>query len=1079
MEVLMMRLKLTNKTLAVFLLGAALVESAHAQYTSVIEGTVNDQSGASVPEVRIVLTNEATNVTYQGVGTTTGSFRIPALPSGIYRVEVQADGFKTWVQTGLQLEPNQVRTINPALELGEQKTTVEVTATTSAVETGKSQAANTIETRTVTEAPLFGRNVYTGLAALAPLLTGAGTHSGGTATFSIDNYGTEISPTINAAGQRRETNEYHLDGSLITLVSMGGVVVVNPAPDTVAEMKVSSADFSADRARFSGAFIQVFSKAGNNKFHGTLSEFHTNNALTSRTVFQDKLSVFRRNEFGGTIGGPIVKDRTFAFGSLFYLRGSRSDTQLATVETPQFRSFLESNFPNNIATRFLREAPPQTDPSSDILTVGQLKATLPGFFPAPMFPDDLPAVGTAVIQRIPPRNGHQWHFRIDHNFSDRDRIFFSVWRSVATDAFPDPRPVQRIFLTEKGIQGKVNWIHSFSPNLLNEASMSGLKTFGDYGIQRPDLPQAYATGISGPGTWGPGSWGNPDFSWHEVLSWVHGNHNTRVGLDVDRQKDFDEFTQLYNRATFSFGNLLDFAQDRPFSQSGPVVDSATAQAANVVMRQRIFYMAPFIQNDWKVTPRFTLNLGLRYDYFGHLASIVNDRTPIGKFTPGQGNNFAEEVANGFMELRGGDKGYQTTGVVDGFSPRIGFGWDIFGNGTTALRGGYGIYYNRLPNQAYRVEVNPPTWVTPSISIFDATPPQFSYAFGPVFQPPPNLTIEIDDKGGIVGTRVSSQGIDPFLDAPMTQSWMVSLQRTIGNDLFVEADYAGTYSDRLHTMTDVNRFPGDLVVNNGTLTRLNSSFGAVNYARSVGVSDSHYGSFMVSKRYSQGLSLRGIFTFGKATDFNSTFCTGPSGCGLVLDALDVARQKGRADFSVAKRLTLDSVFEIPVPWKQGLKSKVFGGWRFATIAIFQSGLPFSVSTGAPFPNGDFNADGFNYDYPNTPIFGNYVSASRSDFLNGLFKASDFPLPPPGQQGNLGRNTFDGPGLANVNVNFAKATKIPWFSSEGASIEFRGEIFNLFNRVNLGLPVSDLSSGLFGRSVSQDLPLAVQFGLHFSF
>ena len=128
---------------------------------------------------------------------------------------------------------------------------------------------------------------------------------------------------------------------------------------------------------------------------------------------------------------------------------------------------------------------------------------------------------------------------------------------------------------------------------------------------------------------GSGSWGNPDFSWHEVLSWVHGNHNTRVGLDVDRQKDFDEFTQLYNRATFSFGNLLDFAQDRPFSPSSqPVVDSATGQACKRRdATAHVFYMAPFIQNDWKVSPRFTLNLGLRYDYFGHLASIVNDRTP--------------------------------------------------------------------------------------------------------------------------------------------------------------------------------------------------------------------------------------------------------------------------------------------------------------------------------------------------------------------------------------------------------------------------------------------------------------------
>src|SRR5439155_7481444 len=143
---------------------------------------------------------------------------------------------------------------------------------------------------------------------------------------------------------------------------------------------------------------------------------------------------------------------------------------------------------------------------------------------------------------------------------------------------------------------------------------------------------------------------NPDFSWHEVLSWIHGNHNLRVGLDVDRQKDFDDFTQLHNRATFVFGNLLDFAQDLPFFQAGPTVDTTTGTAANVVMRQRISYFAPFVQDDWKITPRLTLNLGLRYDYFGHLASIVNDRIPIGKFTLGEDSSFAEQVAKGCMEL---------------------------------------------------------------------------------------------------------------------------------------------------------------------------------------------------------------------------------------------------------------------------------------------------------------------------------------------------------------------------------------------------------------------------------------------
>ncbi len=1099
--------KIANKTVFTFILlgfvgGTILVDPARAQYTSVLEGSVIDQSGAPIPGAKIGVINEATNVRYGGVSTETGAFRVAALPAGTYRLEVQAGGFRTRIQSGVLLEPNQVRTVNPALELGTLTTAVEVVAAANAIETAKSQAAATIETREVTEAPLFGRNVYTGLVALAPLITGNGEHTGGTATFSVDNYGTEISPNINAAGQRLETNEYHLDGSLITLVSMGGVVVIDPAPDTVEELKVTASDFSADRARFSGALIQVFSRSGTNRIHGTLSEFHTNNDLTSRRVFESSIPVFRRNEFGGTIGGPIRKDRTFFFGSISVLRGSRSDTLVSTVESQQFLQFLQNNFPNKIATTVLAQAPPQVYPTADILTVGQLKANpnIPSFFPAPNIPDDLPIQGTAVVERVPPRNGLQWHFRVDHNFGGgRDRVFYSMWRNTANDEFPDPRPIQRIFTKEHGIQGKVNWVHSFSPTLMNEASMSALKTYGLFGIRKPELPQAYVGGISGPGTWGPGAWGNPDFSWHEVLSWMHRSHNLRVGMDVDRQKDFDDFTELHNRATWVFGNLLDFAQDLPYFQSGPTIDTSTGQAAtDVVMRQRIFYMAPFIQDDWKITPRLTLNLGLRFDYFGHLASILNDRIPIGKFTPGQGNTFSERVANGFMALRGGDKGYQTVGSVAGFAPRIGFGWDIFGNGTTALRGGYGIYYNRLPNEAYRADEAPPRWVDPAISIFDLTPPVFSYALGPIFQAPPSFHPVINPRGGIVGLRVSAQGLEPFLDPPLTDSWMVSLQRTLGHDFLIEADYAGTHSSHLYTFySDVNRFAGDLVKNKGTLTRLNPFFGGISFGRANGTADSHYGSIMINKRYSRSFSLRGIFTFGKATDDNSSFCTNAfSGCGTVLDVENLTRQHGRSDFSIGKRLSLDSVAELPVPWKTGLASKLLGGWRMSTIVLLQSGLPFNVICSASFspvyqvPNDpstplvgnsgcDYNADGYNWDFPNQPAFGNSISASRSKFLSGLFKVSDFSVPALGQEGNLGRNTFAGPGLANVNVNFAKATKVPWFTREGATLEIRAEVFNLFNRVNLGLPVSDLSSGLFGHSTSQDLPRATQFGIHLSF
>jgi hypothetical protein len=323
--------------------------------------------------------------------------------------------------------------------------------------------------------------------------------------------------------------------------------------------------------------------------------------------------------------------------------------------------------------------------------------------------------------------------------------------------------------------------------------------------------------------------------------------------------------------------------------------------------------------------------------------------------------------------------------------------------------------------------------------------------------------------------------------------MASLQHTIGHDLLIEGDYYGTHAGNLLMMTDVNRFPGDLIVNNGVLKRSNAYFGAVQYSYGVGASDSNYASLMVSKRYSHSWSLTGIFTFGKATDDNSSFGTGAANSGNIVNALDPASQHGRADFSIAKRASLDGTFTVPDPWKKGLKSKLLAGWRLEAIGILQSGLPFPVYCSAPFSpvyqipgdsstpivanNGcDYNADGFNYDFPDQPAFGNHISADRSKFLTGLFTASEFPAPPLGQQGTLGRNTFNGPGLVNFNTEFAKATPIPWFTKEGASLEFRADIFNLFNRVNLGLPVSDLASSLFGLSTSQQQPRTVQFGIY---
>ena len=408
-----------------------------------------------------------------------------------------------------------------------------------------------------------------------------------------------------------------------------------------------------------------------------------------------------------------------------------------------------------------------------------------------------------------------------------------------------------------------------------------------------------------------------------------------------------------------------------------------------------------MQDDWKVNKNFTLTLGLRYDYFGHVLSALNGQVPFSFFTPGQGDTLQQQVASGKMEAHT-NHGFATVRRPWGLAPRLGFGWDVFGDGTTALRGGYGIYYNRIANLSFidPQRANAPDYATPVISIQDPIPPQFTYmlgnpADGSGFLPPGGISYEVDPNGGLVGTRAAVAGQDPQLDMPRVQNWALSIQRRLGTTVTVEADYVGSRSDHLYTSTDFNRFAGDLIVNNGTLNRLNPSFSSVTYGLGAGESSAHFVSFMASKRFSSHWSARGIYTFGKALDYTSSNRNGVGGAEQIFDAFNIRAQRARSDFDVARRFTMDSVWELP-GWESGI-GRVLGGWTLSTTLILQSGQPFSVNTSAPFPVGDFNADGFNYDAPNTPAFGNHLSTSRSDFIRGLFTASDFPLPEGGAQG----------------------------------------------------------------------------------
>lgn len=336
------------------------VPSGFAQFSSGFTGIIVDQTGAVVVGAKITVTNEATQVSNAAISNDSGNFRVPSLPGGLYTIEVSAQGFKTWTETGIKLENNETKTVRPSLALPNQAVTVQVSAGVAAVETDKSDTSREISQQTIETAPLIGRNVYTSMIQLAPGITGSGLPSGGalgSGSANNDSFEQEAGYQINAAGQRQEDNEYDVDGSILNSASRDGVVNLSPEPDFINTIRVSGATFDAAKGRYSGAWVQVFTKPGTNDFHGTASEYFTNNNLTARTVFQycapdavgcEAIPAFRRNEFGGTFGGPIIKNKLFFFVGAFGLLSSNASTIITDVETKDFVQYVQQNFPNKI-----------------------------------------------------------------------------------------------------------------------------------------------------------------------------------------------------------------------------------------------------------------------------------------------------------------------------------------------------------------------------------------------------------------------------------------------------------------------------------------------------------------------------------------------------------------------------------------------------------------------------------------------------------------------------------------------------------------------------------------------------------
>lgn len=1056
-------------------------ESLRAQGTGTVVGAVQDASGAVVPGAEVSLINDRTAVERSASSDEQGRFQFPGMPVGNYHVESALSGFSRFVSEGFKLDVDTTRRVNVTLQVGEVTETVEVTDSVLQVDTEGSTLKETVGVRRIEELPLNGRNPLQ-LQLLVP-----GTTTGPGVPSLSANGGVSVN------GSRGISNSYMLDGGDNNDPLSNSAAVV-PNPDAVAEFTILTNNYEAEYGRNTGAVINVVTKSGTNEFHGTLYEFNRNDNFEARNFFATQASKLNRNQFGGTIGGPIVKNKTFFFFSDEAIRERQGATESRlTVPTPMERvgDFSMSNQrPNDPDTGspFANDQIPITriDPAS-------LK------FMDALIPLPNSANQRHIFNRPIALDGNQFMGRVDQFVSDKHRLFGRFFRDANTSegTLVARLPSLMSAVDFETINLTANHTYTPSPNLMNTVQF----TFGKSLVDRGPLP------VAGGGEVGLGyqdlginvergatqdqvdEYGLVHHYRGQVTGFWNMQQNNLVAIDRKTFQYKDDATWIKGGHTIKFGGeyrtsnndrVTANAVDLQYNFTGRFTDAAMGdfligRAASTLQRSlrinkargRVFGM--YVQDRWQLSSNVTLSLGLRYDPFIAFWDANFDPAQISVYRPGLQSTLFPTAPPGL--LYGGDLNGEiarggTPSDLNNFAPRFSIAWRPAPK--TSIRTGYGVFYETPRFFQLTNFVNSPPF-TVQVRLNDV---QFSDPYAGKVNPYPfpganNLAPDVLQNFEFLNPTGIGISIQDNFVSGYNQQWNFNIQHELA-DVLLTAAYVGSKASKLPTHQQINPAlwrPGATAANTDS-RRLDTNFQGISSFNTIGFSSYNALQLTANKRFGHGYTLLAHYTFAKTLDNAS------QDGGLPAQfSLDPASAKGLAEFHIRHRFVTSFLWELPSPVKSGPLNYVVGGWQANGIFTAQSGSPFDIIAGR-----DTAICRCGTTRPNlvgNPELSN--GRSRAEQIQEFYNTDAFVRPDAGSFGDVGRNIMTGPSF--WNIDFALFKNIP--IKEAAEVEFRAEFFNFFNHANLFNPSGNISAGNRGQILGASAARVIQFGAKFIF